>query len=141
MHLRCTRVYCFHNRWKNRLGWLGCLQNHFLAFWSKMACNNGELFKDTGSSDGTQPTIFEVSTNNHEFSVLTEQEYDGGGSSFVRNEDTQNEKPFTYADAYHQTRPLFDEAIRCCKCEEDFDRLRLVLLKFIQESILRKRKP
>ena len=99
-----------------------------------MACNNEELFKDTGGSDGIQPMI-EVSTNNDE------QEYDGGGSSFVRNEDTQNEKPFTYADAYHQTRPLFDEAIRCCKCEEDFDRLRLVLLKFIQESILRKRKP
>ena len=93
-----------------------------------------ETFED--SQNGIEVQGSDEESGNHiNFSILTEEEFDKGGSEFDRSQHTEDDDSFT--DAYDYAHPLFEEATRCIMNRLDADDLRITLTQYIQRVIFR----
>ena len=60
---------------------------------------------------------------------MTQEEYK------LKKSDKVVRKNIDGKDAYHLTYPLYEESLRSIRNEKDADRLRILLLEFIHDSI------
>ena len=93
-----------------------------------------DTFEDC--QNGIEVQESDVGCGNHnEFSILTEEEFDEGGSEFDRSQPTEDDDSFI--DGYNYAHPLYEEATRCIMNRLDADELRLTLTQYIQRVIFR----